>query len=90
MLSAVEVKAREWIGKCGNNSYTLNYTYNPGKDKMGSPWHSVLRVNGVKIKGFFIAGGDGYNFYTSDQRTAVSNRPSGHTLWLNGKTYRCN
>ena len=90
MLAAGAAKTREWVGKCGNNNYTLNYTYNPDKDRIGSPWQSVLTVNGLKIKGYFIAGGDGYNFYTSDQRTTVSNRPSGHTLKLKGKTYRCN
>ena len=74
---------------CGGKAYTLNYTYNPEKDAIGSPWKAILKVNGAKIRGFYIAGGDGYNFYTSDQRTTVSNRPSGHTLKLHGKTYQC-
>ena len=84
-----DLNAREWEGTCGDKKYTITYTYDPHKDKIGNPWKSVLRVNGEKIRGFFIAGGDGYDFFTTDRKTKVSNRPSGHTLMLNEQTYTC-
>lgn len=69
------VYAGEEKGACGNIKYILSYSYSPDRDEIGSPWKAVLRANGRQIKGFYIAGGDGFSFYTADNQTTLANRP---------------
>jgi hypothetical protein len=41
------------------------------------------------MNGFYIAGGDGFSFYTADNQTTLANRPSGYLLKFNGKFITC-
>ena len=83
------VSAGEEHGTCGKIKYNLSYSYGPGTDEIGSPWKAILRANGRQINGFYIAGGDGFSFYTADNQTTLANRPSGYLLKLNGKFITC-
>jgi len=86
---AIHAQANEFQGQCGPYIFKLSYSYNPDVDEIGNPWKAMLVVDKNRYKGCFIAGGDGFSFYTPDEKKTLSARPSGYILTIDGKEYKC-